>query len=32
MKLGASHLFRVAILDSKGGQSSWSPIVVRVAG
>jgi hypothetical protein len=32
MKLGTSYLFRVATLGGKGGQSAWSPVVVRVAG
>jgi hypothetical protein len=32
MKLGTSYLFRVATLGGKGGQSPWSPVVVRVAG
>jgi hypothetical protein len=32
MKLGTSYLFRAATLGGKGGQSSWSPVVVRVAG
>ena len=31
MKLGTSYLFRVATLGGKGGQSAWSPVVVRVA-
>ncbi|WP_395735167.1 fibronectin type III domain-containing protein [Prosthecobacter sp.] len=29
---GTSYLFRVATIGGKGGQSSWSPTVVRVAG
>ncbi len=32
MKLGTSYLFRIATLGGKGGQSAWSPSVVRVAG
>ena len=32
MKVGTSYLFRVATLGGKGGQSAWSPVVVRVAG
>lgn len=32
MTPGTSYLFRVATIGGKGGQSSWSPTVVRVAG